>query len=135
MKKIIFIIFVILVQSKADIVIVANASFPLDRIGNELSKKIFLRKQQFVEGQKVVPFNLSASSNERKHFETKVLKMEQSSLKSYWIESHYNGVRPPKKVNSITAMKQYILSIKGAIGYLPKDQITTTMKQLAIIKE
>jgi len=135
MKKFTLVIFLILTYSKADIIIVANESFPLDRIENELVKKIFLRQQKFVDSQKVVPFNLSVSSNERKSFETKVLKMEQSSLKSYWIESHYNGVRPPKQVNSITAMKQYILNIKGAIGYLPRDQITTKMKQLTIVRE
>lgn len=135
MKKIIFIMIFILFHSHADIVVVANPSFPLNTLEEESIKKLFLRQKDFIEDQKVLPFNLSASSELRKKFETKVLKMDQALLKSYWLKLHYEGKRPPKQVTSVESMKKYILNIDGAIGYLPQSDLSPEMKQLFIIKQ
>lgn len=132
MKKLLFLFFLIVIHLKAEIVVVANESFPLVRLEEGVIKKIFLRQQQFIEGVKVVPFNLSIASDTRKKFESKIFNMDQLSLKSYWMERHYDGLRPPKQVSSVSAMKQYILNVNGAIGYIPKSELSSDVKEIII---
>jgi hypothetical protein len=134
MMKYLLVLALTLSQIQADIVVVANKSFPLDSVETSTIKKLFLLQQKFVESSKIVPFNLSGRSELRQAFEKSVLQMDQSTLKSYWMERHYDGVRPPKQVSSVSAMKNYILKVGGAIGYLPKEEVSSEMKQLATFR-
>jgi hypothetical protein len=56
-------------------------------------KAIFLKKLTFVSDVKVVPINLGLRDELRLKFEKKVLRMNFSRLKTYWIAQHYLGHR------------------------------------------
>jgi len=133
MFKFLFVVLLAFSSLHAEFVVVANKEFPSDKIESKELKKLFLRKQKFVSSLKIVPFNLPKSSELRSYFENKILKMSESSLKAYWMQRHYDGVRPPKQVSSVSAMKNYVLKVAGAIGYLPRNEVSSEMKILTVL--
>jgi ABC-type phosphate transport system substrate-binding protein len=133
-KKALVLTVLLLKSLSADIAVVADRSFPFDRLEPEVIKKLYLQKQRYVDETRVVPLNLKSSSKLRSSFESAILGMSQGRLKQYWLERHYNGVRPPKQVGSVTSMQQYLTKVKGAIGYIDSHAVTEDMKVLYIIK-
>ena len=72
--------------SASEYVIIANKSMP--PLSKSQIRAIFLKKLTIVNEIKVVPVNLELREDLRKKFESEVLTMNFSKLKSYWTKQH-----------------------------------------------
>ena len=94
-------------------------------------RAIFLKKITLIsDDTELVPINLEAMDPLRLKFEKEVLGMSFSRLKSYWIQEHYLGHRPPISMKSQESIKAFITKVDGSIGYLNIENIDANMKIL-----
>ncbi len=82
-------------------------------------KSFYLKKRRYFEGVKIVPINLSYSNPARIDFMSMVLEIEKSRWQRYWDKMHFKGFDTPVVVESVEAMRMYLVKIPGSIGYLP----------------
>jgi len=123
------------VSCAADIVVITNKETNLDSISREELRKVYLKIKTFVNGQKVIPVNLPPSSPLRKVFQEKVLNMDNEQLNLYWNEMYFHGVEPPIVLSSEEAVKRFVKKVKGAIGYIRRENVDKDLKIIFIIRE
>ena len=114
----------------SDFAVVVNANSELSKLSKKQIKDIFLMKRHFVKGKKMIPVNISASSDLRLSFEKKILKTNRDKLNRYWVKKHFQGISPPTVQSSDKAMSLFVKNVKGAIGYLPRDIVDSGLKVL-----
>lgn len=111
-------------------ILVVNKNTDIDSLNILQVRSIFLKKQTMMNELELVPINLPAFHEARRSFETNVLDMSQSRLKSYWVKQHYQGHRPPLTMKSFQGLKAFIKNVDGAIGYIPADAMDSSLKQV-----
>ena len=84
-------------------------------------KSFYFKKRRYSNGVKVVPLNLSFSHPARRAFMQDVLSVQRVFWQRYWDKMHFKGVDTPVVVESIEAMKMYLLKVPGSVGYLPSS--------------
>lgn len=94
------------------------SSYSVHNLSVNKIKALFLKRSEYLGGKKIVVLNLSLGDEVRKSFEKNILKMNFSSLKSYWTRQHYLGHRPPISMKSQKSMQTFIKNVEGAIGYV-----------------
>lgn len=118
------------VACAADFAVVVARNSPLQVEDSDRLTDIFLRKRAFEAGISLVPVNILGDHPARFAFESQVLHMDREQLNRYWITSHFHGLSPPTTQASPEAIKRFIASVEGAIGYLPIDMVDGELKVL-----
>jgi len=118
----------------ADVVVVTAKNSSIVALSKKELKEIYLKKQQFSNGAKLLPINLPASSHARATFERFVLKMDETDLGEYWNERHYNGVNPPMVQNSQEAVKAMVKKVPGAIGYIDEEMLDEGLRVITTVR-
>lgn len=121
--------------ASADIVLATHSENPLRTLEMADAKRIFLKQtNEFPDGNKVQVAILDKQSDTRRIFETQVLKMSPSQIKTYWATFIFTGQnRPPREFDSEDIMKKWIAATPGALGYLDINEVDDTIKVLATI--
>jgi len=123
------------ISSYAEIVVITSKDTPIDKISKQELKNIYLKIKTFINGQRVIPVNLPADSPLRKIFQEKVLGMDNEQLNLYWNEMYFHGVEPPIVLSSEEAVKKFVKKVKGAIGYIRKENVDSSLKIIFLIRE
>ena len=90
--------------------------------------RIYLRKRRFWnDGSPIVPLNREAGSVEREAFSASVFGAESTYLAAYWNERYFHGVFPPTVLASNEAIKRYVATDRGAIGYIDAREIDSSV--------
>lgn len=134
MRNILFIVAVTQVLAFGDVVVVVAKTSPVSSLTKKQLQEIYLKKQQFLNGVKLVPINLQAGSHLRGSFEMAILKMDETELGEYWNERHYNGVNPPMVQNSPEAVKAMVKKAPGSIGYIGDSLLDDALRVVATFK-
>ncbi|WP_299941097.1 hypothetical protein [Sulfurimonas sp.] len=132
MKTVIKISLVILFFSTllfADNYVVISGSKMKDLSHSQI-KAIFLKKITVIDNINIVPINLEARDSTREKFENKVLEMDFERLKSYWMNQHYLGKRPPISMQSSDSVKAFVKNVEGAVGYINASNLDESVKVL-----
>jgi hypothetical protein len=90
--------------------------------------KIYLKKRRFWKETKLLPLNLPPNNDYREKFEKVILGMQSEKLDAYWMKQHYQGHRPPYRVESVKSMILFVKKVKGAIGYIPESWLDKDLK-------
>ena len=99
-------------------VIVASESEP-GHITRDDAASIFRRKQTFWKnGLRVQPVNLPASDPLRQAFSRCVLGQAPEALEDYWRQMYFQGVLPPRVLESERAVNLFVATTPGGIGYV-----------------
>lgn len=94
-------------------------------------KLIYLRKQLYwPNGKHVVPVNLHAEHTLRGQFSQMVLGRLPKQQIDYWNGLYFNGIQPPRTVNSEEAVIRLIAETPGAIGYVNACIVDARVKAL-----
>jgi ABC-type phosphate transport system substrate-binding protein len=65
-------------------------------------------------------------------FNTKVVGLTEARIQSYWAQMRFSGRKtPPKQLDDIATVVEYLNKNKGAIAYLPAD--TELSKDLKVV--
>lgn len=134
MRNILFVVFVLPVIIYADVIVVVSRTSAVPSLSKKELKEIYLKKQQFVNGVKLVPINLPASSSVRNSFDRATLRMDEAELGEYWNEKHYSGVNPPMVQNSQEAVKAMVKKVPGAIGYIDESLFDDGLRVIGGVK-
>lgn len=69
----------------------------------------------------VKPLSLPIGSKERAVFNTKVIGLTESRLRSYWTQKRFTGRgTPPREFESVGELLEFLSTHQGYIAYLPK---------------
>ncbi len=128
MKTFAFIFLLTTYLFSSEYAVVVNNTSKMSSLSVKQIKDIFIMKRQFVDGELVVPVNISSTSPMRDKFEKNILKIDRKQLNNYWVKQHFHGIRPPIVQSSENSMKLFIKNVNGAIGYLPINSIDKDLK-------
>lgn len=103
---------------------------PVEPLQAPVVRDIFLRKTRELAGITLVPVNILGEPPARVQFESKVLEMDREDLNRYWITSHFQEVSPPSTQASFDAIRQFVIRVEGALGYIPIEMVTEELKVL-----
>ena len=110
------------VQAAGDpIVVIVNQANPADNLSMGELKKLFLSdRSRWDTGKSVAPVILSAGAPERSAFLKAVCGMNDADFGKYFLQAAFNGksATPPKEVSSSAALKAFVASSPGAIGFV-----------------
>lgn len=93
-------------------------------------KPIYLKTVLKHSSVVLLPLNLEANHAARKRFMQSVLHVDATVWNSYFDRLHFQGVASPKVVTSTVLMKQYLLRIHGAVGYIPTADVTKPLVEI-----
>ena len=117
-----------LAAADAPLAVIAHPSHP-ERLSTADVARIFLRKRRFwPDGSPIVPLNREPGSDAREAFSHRVLGGDSARWASYWNDAYFNGVFPPAVLSSSAAVKRYVASEPGAIGYVDPADVDDTVR-------
>ncbi|SFV61859.1 hypothetical protein MNB_SV-13-1608 [hydrothermal vent metagenome] len=93
-------------------------------------KAIYLKKRRYWKDLKLIALNLPPKNPLRQSFEKHILEMDNAQIQRYWMTAHYQGRRPPYRVQSIESMLLYLKKVEGSIGYIPASLLSKELKVL-----
>ena len=110
------------VQAAGDpIVVIVNMANPVENLSSSELKKLFLSdRSRWDTGKSVAPVMVSAGAPERATFLKIVCGMNDSDFSKYFLQAAFSGksATPPKEVSSFAAVKSFVASSPGAIGFI-----------------
>ncbi len=103
----------------ATLVVIVSADSPIETVVVDDLVRIFMGGEEYLGETRIYPVTLEEGSDLRAEFLRSVLHTTNSRYKSNWIKQIFRaGKRPPKQVESIAEMVQYISQDHHAIGYI-----------------
>ncbi len=103
------------------IVVIVNSANPVDNLSVAELKKLFLSdRSRWETGKSVAPVMPSAGAPERTSFLKIVCGMNDGELNKYFMQAAFTGksATPPKEVAGSAAVKSFVASSPGAIGFV-----------------
>jgi ABC-type phosphate transport system substrate-binding protein len=103
------------------IVVIVNSANPVDNLSTGELKRLFLSdRSHWDTGKTVAPVMLGRGAPERMSFLQIVCGMSDSDLSKYFMQAAFTGKSavPPKEVGSAGAVKSFVASSPGAIGFV-----------------
>jgi ABC-type phosphate transport system substrate-binding protein len=103
------------------IVVIVNSANPIDNLSTAELKKLFLSdRSHWDTGKSVAPVIVSAGAAERTAFLKIVCSMNDGDFNKYFLQAAFTGksATPPKEVSSPGAVKSFVASSPGAIGFV-----------------
>ena len=103
------------------IVVIVNSSNPVDNLSMGELKKLFLSdRSHWDTGKAVAPVMLAPGAPERTSFLKIICGMNDADLGKYFMQAAFTGksATPPKEVSSPGAVKAFVASSPGAIGFV-----------------
>tara|TARA_R110002110_G_scaffold326687_1_gene538483 strand:- start:418 stop:825 length:408 start_codon:yes stop_codon:yes gene_type:complete len=130
MRSVLFTVMLLLgsFASASDYVVVVSVDTSIASIDANNLKDIFLKKRSFSGAIRVIPVNLLGNEPARRRFEEYVLHMKREELKRYWVSNHFQGISPPATQASLQSVRKFVASVTGAIGYLPRDMVDSSVR-------
>jgi ABC-type phosphate transport system substrate-binding protein len=107
--------------AEGPIVVIVNASNPIDTLTLADLKKIFLsERSRWDTGKAVAPVVQVAGTPERVAFLKIVCHMSDADFNKYFVQAAFTGkdVTPPKEVPTGREVKSVVASSPGAIGFI-----------------
>lgn len=103
------------------IVVIVNVANPIDNLTTAELKKLFLSDHSHWDtGKPVAPVMLTAGAIERTAFLKIVCRMNDADLNKHFLQAAFTGksATPPKEVGNSAALKNFVASSPGAIGFV-----------------
>ena len=85
------------------------------------------------EGNRWIPLNLSLEEPLRRRFSQFLFAVSPEEHEEYWNIQYFNGISPPKVVNSEEAVLRFVSVTHGAIGYVRTQKVDQRVKVLLTI--
>lgn len=100
----------------------------------KLLKNIFKRRIRVdSQGRAYVPVNLPVDHPLRKTFSAILFGQQPEAMEHFWNEQYFKGISPPFVLSSQEAVKRFVASTPGALGYILDCQADEHTKVLFTI--
>jgi hypothetical protein len=103
----------------SDVVVVANTSASDVKAEKRQIRDIFMgNDSRFL----LKPVVLTAKSEARFIFNTKIVGLTESRIQSYWAQMRFSGrKKPPQEFETIESILAFLQDNKNTVAYLPAD--------------
>ncbi len=135
MNKYCLLIFCLLLApiSHAQVLIINPDNIDTDLSLNTVRSIFAMRTHQWSDGSPIHVFVLEDNDNLHSDFCKEILKVFPYQLRRLWDKQIFSGTGvAPTTVKSIEEMRERVANTKGAIGYIRKEQLTDTIKQIGM---
>ena len=133
MKKLLLVSFLTLVsyQAQAGVAIIGNPNIG-DGVSDKDIKKVFLGKKKDLGGVAVTPVDQKDGSATRKNFYEAVIGQSEDDIKAFRTEMTFTGQgTPPRELADDSAVKAFVASTPGAVGYIADTKVDASVKLLS----
>lgn len=118
----------------AELAIIGHPGISLRGVSNDELGKVYLGQSSNLGGVSVKPVDQAEGSSTRAEFYTKVVGQNEGQLKRYWSQRMFSGKgKPPPSLADDAAVKNWVASNPGGIGYVDGGAVDGSVKVLAII--
>ncbi|HUS27652.1 MAG TPA: hypothetical protein VMZ53_04065 [Kofleriaceae bacterium] len=109
------------IAAEEEFKVIVHPDISVDAVSRDFLRDAYLKKAtEWSSGTTVHPIDLSTKFGVRSAFIEKVLRKTPTQLRRYWNQQIFSGKGvPPPEASSTDAVISYVLSHKGAVGYLP----------------
>jgi phosphate transport system substrate-binding protein len=117
-----------------DLAVVVNKSNSVDNLTKAQLKKMILGEQTSWSAGKVNVILRATGQPEREGVLRSVCGMSEDDFNQHWMHANLNGdtASPPKSLGSAEAVRQLVMSIPGAIGFLRTADVNATVKVITV---
>jgi ABC-type phosphate transport system substrate-binding protein len=115
-------------------VVVVHKENPVSSLPVTELQRVF-RKQtrMWPHGEAVVPVDWDATSTVRVEFSRRVLGRTVREMAEFWVQQNITqGLTPPSTLKSTRAILRFVVSVPGAIAYVPAGEEDETVKRIDI---
>lgn len=113
----------------AGVAVIVNPSNPINLSHAELAKLYLGKTKSFSNGDKCTPVSLSDNNPLSQTFRSSILNKSASQLKAYWSKRIFTGKgRPPKQLESVTSIKQFVANDTSAIAYIDETDVDASVR-------
>ena len=119
----------------AEIAVITNPTVKEIGISKQKLANIYLgRKKNFSNGASIEPVDQTADSAIRHKFYQSVVGMSVSDANRYWSRLRFSGKgTPPRVITGDEAVRDWVASHPGAIGYIDGEYLNSSVKVVLII--
>jgi ABC-type phosphate transport system substrate-binding protein len=117
-----------------DFVVVVHKENPVGSLPVAELQRVF-RKQtrMWPHGEAVVPVDWDATSDVRREFSKRVFGRSVREMSEFWVQQNITqGLNPPSTLKSTRAVLRFVVSVPGAIAYVPAGEADETVKTIEI---
>jgi ABC-type phosphate transport system substrate-binding protein len=117
-----------------DLALVVNKSNSVDNLTKAQLKKMILGEQTSWSAGKVSVILRATGQPERTGVLRSVCGMSEDDFNQHWMHANLNGdsASPPKSLGSAEAVRQLVMSIPGALGFLRAADVNATVKVVTV---
>jgi len=117
-------------QANAGLAVVVKAGSDIPEMSQTEVRAIFLGKSKnFANGTAASPSYQSEDSSKYAEFGDKVLRKSAAQLTQYWARLVFSGKgTPPQSAADDDAVKAFVASTKGGIGYIDSASVDGSVK-------
>jgi len=119
---------------QAQTVVVVNKANPVVNLAKAQLLAIYLGDEIVWENQnRIYPVTLTTNQSITKTFFEKGLRKKVERVKRIWVKLSLSGkTSPPKILNSVAQVVEYISQNEGAIGFIPVEKLDERVKTIKI---
>ena len=118
---------------KVRFALVVAKDSPVSDISFHDLKRLYKGEVVNVAGKRLVPLNLSASSDHRVRFDQALLGMNSETVSRYWIDRKIRGQSgPPKTLDGPDLVQRVVARLDGGIGYVRLSEVKPDVKVLRV---
>lgn len=120
---------------QAEVAIITNPNVKEIGLSKADVANIYLgKKKTYSDGTRIKPVDQSADTKIRKQFYRVVIKMSGSEVNRYWSKLEFTGKgKPPRVISGDEAVRDWVASHPGAIGYIDGKYLNNSVKVVLII--
>lgn len=118
-------------EAIAKVVVVVNKRSPIQHLTQKTVKRIYLSKIRKIPNTSMIPFPIDQheQSPVRAMFNSKIIKMSPTQLRTYWSKRIFTGKGgPPKTVHNDNEVKSLVSGNSNMIGYIHENSIDNSIK-------
>lgn len=132
-KLFIFLILIIPVAAKSDLVVIVNLHNKLTEIEPAVLQDIYMgRLRAFKDGSLALPIDQAKS---RAEFYEKLTKRPIEQINAYWARIIFSGeASPPRIMPDDASVVMTVKENPGAIGYVSPESLSNDVKKILILK-
>lgn len=134
LKTIVAALLLMSAHAAAEMAVVVSENAPITALSSRDIAGIFLAKTKyFPDGSRAVPMEM-----EEDHLKSDFYKFlagkTPAEVNAYWATLVFTGKgKPPKGFNSRDEYLRQLEDLPGAIGYLPEDEVPSTMRVVHVL--
>lgn len=115
-----------------DILVVANLKAPLESIGMQELKAVFLKKKLYTDkGQEIVPINAQQGTSLRTQFQGRALGMEPEEEMKYWERQKIlHAILPPA---DFVQTQKAVFRVRNSIGYVFRRDYKPNVSKILLV--